>query len=109
MPIYNKLVRDLIPEIIASSGKQFSFKVLNEVEYVKELKAKCYEEIKEYTSTENDKDALEELADLLEIINSLAACHGASITDLEEVRKMKAETRGGFQKRIFLEEVFDNI
>jgi predicted house-cleaning noncanonical NTP pyrophosphatase (MazG superfamily) len=54
MPIYNKLVRDRIPEVIESTGKQFSTRILNDEEYIKELKNKSSEELQEYVSTEND-------------------------------------------------------
>lgn len=107
MPIYNKLVRDRIPEVIESTGKQFSTRILNEKEYIKELKNKSFEELQEYVNAENDENAIEELADLLEIIHALAKCHGASFENVEEVRRMKAQKRGGFEKKIFLIEVED--
>jgi predicted house-cleaning noncanonical NTP pyrophosphatase (MazG superfamily) len=107
MPIYNKLVRDRIPEVIGSTGKQFSTSILDNEEYIKELKNKSFEELEEYINAENNQDAIEELADLLEIIHALAECHGASIEKVEEVRKKKAEKRGGFKEKIFLIEVED--
>ena len=107
MPIHNKLVRDLIPEIIESIGRKFSLKILTNEEYIKELKNKSQEELAEYLNAENDKDAIEELADLLEIIHALAECHGASFEEVEEVRHKKAEKRGGFKEKIFLVEVED--
>ncbi|MEH7746770.1 nucleoside triphosphate pyrophosphohydrolase [Neobacillus drentensis] len=107
MPVYNKLVRDRIPEIIENTGKQFSTRVLNQEEYIKELKSKSREELDEYINAENDKDSIEELADLLEIIHSLAECHSSSFETVEEVRQKKAEKRGGFKEKIFLIEVED--
>lgn len=108
MPIYNKLVRDQIPDIIAKDGKKFSTKILSNEDYIKSLKEKSFEELKEYIETENDADALEELADLLEIIHALAECHGASFEKVEEIRIKKAEKRGGFKEKIFLIEVEDD-
>jgi predicted house-cleaning noncanonical NTP pyrophosphatase (MazG superfamily) len=107
MPIYNKLVRDRIPEIIESTGKNFSTRVLNNEEYITELKNKSFEELQEYVQKTNNEDAIEELADLLEIIHALAEYHGSSIEMVEEVRKVKAEKRGGFKEKIFLLEVED--
>ncbi|MFB5195971.1 phosphoribosyl-ATP pyrophosphohydrolase [Neobacillus sp. KR4-4] len=107
MPIYNKLVRDRIPEVIESTGKQFSTRILNNDEYIKELKKKSFEELNEYINTVNDNDAIEELADLLEIIHALAECHGTSIEEVERVRQNKAQKRGGFKEKIFLIEVED--
>jgi predicted house-cleaning noncanonical NTP pyrophosphatase (MazG superfamily) len=105
LPTYNKLVRDRIPEIIASTGKEFSTRILDKEEYISELKRKSFEELNEYVNAENDSDAVEELADLLEIIHALAKSHGATIDEVERVRQRKFEKRGGFRERIFLIDV----
>lgn len=67
-----------------------------------------HEELKEYESTESDDDALEELADLLELINAAATIHGADFNAIEKIRQEKAEKRGSFEKKIYLIEVKDN-
>ncbi|RHW38168.1 phosphoribosyl-ATP pyrophosphohydrolase [Neobacillus notoginsengisoli] len=107
MPIHNKLVRDRIPEVIEKTGKKFSTRIMDKKEYIVELRKKAFEELEEYMNTENDSDAVEELADLLEIIHALADYHKVSFVDIEAVRKNKAEKRGGFKERIFLIEVED--
>jgi predicted house-cleaning noncanonical NTP pyrophosphatase (MazG superfamily) len=107
MPIYKKLVRDRIPQIIEKTEKKFTTRILDNKEYIKELKTKSFEELNEYINAENDKDAVEELADLLEIIHALAECHGTNIEQVEQVRQEKAEKRGGFKDKIFLIEVED--
>lgn len=107
MPMYNKLVRDRIPTIIEQSGKTFTTRILDDEEYRKELQKKAFEELEEYVQAETDEAALEELADVLEIIHALAECHGASIEQVEQIRAKKAEKRGGFREKIFLIEVHD--
>ncbi|MBS4208059.1 nucleoside triphosphate pyrophosphohydrolase [Bacillus sp. FJAT-50079] len=107
MPIYNKLVRDRIPEVIENTGKSFSTRILDENEYHDELLKKMHEELKEYKETESNEDALEELADMLELIHAATSIHGATYNQLEEIRQKKAEKRGGFNERIFLIEVED--
>lgn|SRR5690625_4261872 len=107
MPVYNKLVRDRIPEIIEKDGKKCTTKVLDNETYVKELKKKVYEEFKEYEETENDSDAIEELADVLELIHALAKTHQSTIDEVERIRAKKAKKRGGFHEKIFLIEVED--
>ncbi|WP_216830319.1 nucleoside triphosphate pyrophosphohydrolase [Alkalihalobacterium elongatum] len=107
MPIYNKLVRDKIPAIIEAAGKGYRTKQLDDVEYIKELKIKLTEEMAEYQEVQTDGQAIEELADVLEIIHSLATVHGANIEEVEAIRKKKAEERGGFQEKIFLIDVDD--
>jgi len=107
MPVYNKLVRDKIPQIIEAAGKTFTTRTLDEEEYRRELRQKAFEELEEYMNAKDDAAALEELADLLEIVHALAECHGANIEKVEAIRAEKAEKRGGFREKIFLIEVHD--
>lgn len=108
MPTYNKLVRDLIPQIIQSSGKECRTRILDEEEYKQELIVKLKEESAEYFEATDANDSLEELADMLEVIRALAVVHGASWEQLEAIREKKAEKRGGFQNRVYLIDVDDN-
>lgn len=107
MPIYNKLVRDRIPVVITRNGKKFSTRILDNEEYIEELKKKSFEELEEYHKAQTDEEAIEELADILEILHALARVHGSTIRDVDEIRKSKAEKRGGFRDKVFLIEVED--
>ncbi|GIN72368.1 hypothetical protein J14TS2_28430 [Bacillus sp. J14TS2] len=107
MPIYNKLVRNRIPEIIQNSGKRLKTEILTDERYIEELRKKLNEEVHEYQEAATDQDALEELADVLELLHTLAHQHGASIDDVEEIRKEKADNRGSFIEKIYLLEVED--
>lgn len=108
MPVYNKLVRDKIPQVIESNGKSFRTRILKEVEYRQELDVKLREESEEYLQAKDKREALEEMADMLEVIRSLAALHGASWEQLEAIRADKAVARGGFKDRIYLIDVDDD-
>lgn len=101
MKIYNKLIRDRIPEIIETSGKTCSVHTLDSKEYINELNKKLTEELKEY----QESGELEELADIMEVIYAIAQFKGSSIEELEKIRQEKKEKRGGFEKRMFLESV----
>ncbi|MEK5467995.1 nucleoside triphosphate pyrophosphohydrolase [Paenibacillus sp. FSL R7-0210] len=105
MPVYNKLVRDKIPEIIQSTGKNSNCITLEYESYVSELKKKLREEVEEYYQAAGDAEAVEELADILEVVHALAQIHKILPEDLEKVRAKKAEERGGFTDRTFLIEV----
>ena len=107
MAIFNKLVRDKIPQIVEAKGKKYTIERLNDDDYIKFLKRKSYEELDEYCSAHSSEEALEELADLLEIIQALANYHGFTMDEVEKVRKEKEDKRGGFQKKILLIEVED--
>ena len=99
--IYNKLVRDLIPDIIKDSGNECRTRILSDDEYLKMLDAKLDEELLEYHQDQN----IEELADLMELIQATAIARGFTLEELESVRAEKAKKRGGFDKKIFLIDV----
>lgn len=96
---YHKLVRDRIPAIIRRNGGIASVRILSGDDYQPALKAKLAEETDEYLRDET----AEELADILEVVYALAACHGLTADELERLREEKAETRGGFAERVFLD------
>lgn len=96
---YNKLVRDRIPEIIEQAGKVPLTHIASDGEYWNKLKEKLQEEVDEFS----EKETKEELADVLEVVKAI--CDFKKIENLENLRKSKAEKRGGFRNRIILEEV----
>jgi predicted house-cleaning noncanonical NTP pyrophosphatase (MazG superfamily) len=98
---YNKLVRDFIPQIIESKGSTCTFRALELQEYALMLEKKLHEEIDEYA----ENPSIEELADILEVILALAEYNGFSKEELEQTRRIKAQSRGGFKERILLEQV----
>ena len=95
---YNKLVRDLIPQIIEESGKSCCVSVLSDSEYLQKLDEKLSEELLEYYS----EHSLEELADLLEVLYASAIAHGYTIEELEKTRLQKRSARGGFEEKKLL-------
>ncbi len=99
--VYNKLVRDKIPDIICQQGNSCVTEILSDGDYLAMLDAKLSEELAEYHKDQN----IEELADLLEVLYACAAARGYSLQQLEQVRAEKAAKRGGFEKKIFLKEV----
>ena len=96
--LYNKLVRDKIPEIIAQQGESANTRILNGKEYTVALEQQLDEETAEFHKEKN----LEELADILEVVYALADDLGCTKEDLLQVYNQKHEKRGGFQSRIFL-------
>ena len=45
------------------------------------------------------------MADVLEVLQAICLARGYTLDQLEEVRAKKAEERGGFKEKIFLEYV----
>ncbi|WP_280770226.1 nucleoside triphosphate pyrophosphohydrolase [Salipaludibacillus daqingensis] len=105
MPTYYKLVRDRIPDIIRMNGQKLEYRRINGDEFIREAKKKLNEEMKEYLEAQNSEQAVEELADLVELIYCLAEKHGYSKSELEAIRLEKSERRGSFQEGWFLETV----
>ena len=98
MKTYDKLVRDLIPEIIETSGKTATIEVVNNEVAFDYLLKKLDEEVSEFKTDQN----LEELADVIEVLFGLAHKLGYSEQDLLTKRQEKKQARGGFEKNIIL-------
>ena len=105
MPVYNKLVRDLIPKVIEAGGKTCSIRILEQEEHLEEIKAKMQEEALEFLVAASPKEAIEELADILELVHTAIQMYDVSYEQLEQIRTQKKGERGGFSKGIYLVEV----
>jgi predicted house-cleaning noncanonical NTP pyrophosphatase (MazG superfamily) len=101
--LYNKLVRDKIPQIIEESGKIPVVETLDDETYKKLLDEKLKEELDEYLSS----DKVEELADLVEVVHAILRYKGIDTDTFENIRAKKAIERGAFEKRLLLKEVLD--
>ena len=96
--IYNKLIRDKIPEMIEQNGGNAVIRQLSQEEFVRFLEMKLDEEAGEY---HRDK-TVEELADILEVVYALAESIGCSREELLGTYEKKHAARGGFEKKLFL-------
>lgn len=102
MKVYNKLVRDKIPEIIAGdNGKTCVIRIMEDDEYLETLNTKMQEELKEYLESGD----VEELADLEEVLRAILDVKGVPYEEFEKIRNTKVEKRGAFKEKIFLESV----
>ncbi len=99
--IYNKLVRDKIPEIINATGKTCVCEPISDGLYLEKLNEKLLEEVQEYL----ESGTLEELADIGEVMHAILAYKHITLDEFQRVRTEKLEARGGFEKRLLLKEV----
>ncbi len=98
---YDKLVRDRIPEIIEEDGRvPVTERILPE-KLQAALDRKLREEVEEYL----ESHAVEEMADVLEVLHGIAFHRGIGWEQVEAERVRKREKRGGFEKGIRLIEV----
>ncbi|MET4559923.1 putative house-cleaning noncanonical NTP pyrophosphatase (MazG superfamily) [Lysinibacillus parviboronicapiens] len=105
MPVYHKLVRDLIPQMIEATGKTCVTSILEPNAHLREIKTKMQEEALELQEATSKIEAVEELADILELVHTALAIYGVTYEQLEQVRVLKREQRGGFLQGIYLIEV----
>lgn len=100
--IYNKLVRDIIPENIDSEpGRKSKYRILDDKEYLSELNKKVIEEANEFI----EENSIEELGDLLEVIYAIMKLKGYKMDEVYKVMKYKSGKNGAFNDKIYLEYV----
>ena len=99
--VYNKAIRDRVPEIIKSSGASCLVDVLNDEKFLDELVIKLEEEIEEF----KESKSIEELCDLIEIAYRIAELNDVSYEELGKMREKKNLDRGKFAKNLFLIQV----
>ncbi len=100
---YNKLIRDRIPEILKSKGKEAITEVLAPQDYLDRLHEKLDEELEEYHET----CSIDELVDLVEVIYGILDYRCVTKEEFEEIRWLKKEKRGSFEKRLLLKGVIE--
>ena len=103
MPIYNKLIRDKIPQIIKESGNTPIVETLNDKQYLLALDKKLQEELNEYY----ENFSIEELADLVELVHAILKHKGMPLHKFQQIMEDKAEERGAFDEKLFLKEVIE--
>ncbi len=99
--VYDKLVRDRIPEVIRENGDVPETHVADGAAFRRRLAEKLVEESVEF----NESGDVEELADVLAVVNALCDVSGVDRTELERIERRKADERGGFEERIVLDRV----
>ena len=103
--IYKKLVRDNIPAIIAKEGKTVTFRALSGEELKQALKDKLVEETKELVDAKTEGRAIEELADVFLVVQTLFNMDNSLYDKLCDTIAVKNCEKGIFRFGYFLESV----
>lgn len=98
-----RLVRDKIPQRLQSLGGEVLTYSLTSDDYSHHLKLKLKEEAEEVLKATTTEALQEELADVLEVFNALLKNYHLSWDDIEQARLQKHQTRGGFEKHLFVD------
>ena len=107
LPPKGKLVRDLIPEIIKSSGKLPITCQVSGPDLIAALRVKAKEEVGELFEADNQQ-LLEEIADVYEVLLALVVRENHTWSEIEEIANAKRVERGGFMDGLWLIETQEN-
>jgi superfamily II DNA or RNA helicase/predicted house-cleaning noncanonical NTP pyrophosphatase (MazG superfamily) len=105
--VYEKLVRDLIPQLARAEGRELPVRAAREAELGSLLSRKLVEEAVEVGDAlaSGERPALvEELADLYTVLAAAATRHGIGLDEVQEAARRKHLARGGFDAGLVLGE-----
>ncbi|WP_394862041.1 phosphoribosyl-ATP pyrophosphohydrolase [Paraclostridium bifermentans] len=102
MKVYDKLVRDRIPEIIESSGNKCEIEVVSDEIALEYLYKKLNEEVSELLEDKN----LDEIADVMEVLFAIGSKYGYSEENVLGRRNEKKDVRGGFEDNLILKKTW---
>jgi predicted house-cleaning noncanonical NTP pyrophosphatase (MazG superfamily) len=103
--IYNKLIRDKIPEIIKKDNAAPKVSKLSDEQFKTALKEKLVEEAKELLEAKTGEEILNELSDVMQLVESIAENNNLTLVKIEKQKEKKKQERGSFEKKLFLEYV----
>lgn len=97
-----KLIRDFVPQRAAAKGNHLVTRVAELDEFDDLLRRKLLEEMSEFVAARDGSSQREELADILEVVWTLANRLGIRPFELDGMRQAKFNTHGGFSDRVVL-------
>ena len=97
--VYNRLVRDKMPDIIESMGNLAVYGVLDDTAFSKALLETMSRGAAQFAKTRS----LELLADVLECIDAWLEVSGLSMEEVERSKTERMKRCGTFHERVFLE------
>jgi predicted house-cleaning noncanonical NTP pyrophosphatase (MazG superfamily) len=101
-----KLVRDLIPQIIEKDGRKTVTRIAKDEEYIQLLLNKLHEEVEELSNAKKS-EIVNECADIIEVLDAILKFNGYTLDDALEKKSKKRLERGGFENRIVLERIIE--
>ncbi|KGX92447.1 DNA-binding protein [Pontibacillus halophilus JSM 076056 = DSM 19796] len=92
---------------LTSIGKVYEAQVLPEKEYVKQLHKKINNVWTDYMAEVEDEPSLMHLQEMMLILEALAYHHGMDREELHQAMLVRRNERGGYEKGIQLQQLFD--
>lgn len=107
LTVSNKLVRDKVPDLIASSGMRAIMTVVHGEEELEAMRKKIVEEANEVASATDRSEIISEIADLTEILLAFRKRLKISDTEIFEAQNSKRRSHGAFEKGNMLISISD--
>lgn len=103
---FAKLVRDkIVPGMLSNNQDPRGTRRLDDDEFITELIRKVLEEAEEMKNVKSKDELKYELADVYEVLDYIKDTLKITNSELEELKKQKKEKNGGFDKRMYIEDV----
>jgi predicted house-cleaning noncanonical NTP pyrophosphatase (MazG superfamily) len=93
---FAKLVRNKVPDLLRNGGANPVTHRAGPAERRLRLYERLREEVGSFLAKDSDIFAIDELADVQEVIRALCAAHGATLKELEQRRVAKSKSHGTF-------------
>lgn len=100
--LQNKLWRDKAVEGMEQMGSKINWERLDDAQYDKQLRLKLIEESNEVVGAQSPDEVRDELADVLEVMQTLCTLHNITWDDIVRAQDQKRIDRGGFEGRKFV-------
>lgn len=97
-----KLIRDRIPEIAKANGVELITQTLESDDFKQALKNKLIEEAQEVSTAESKIDLVKEMADVADVLQTIADTYAITLDEIETHRQMKRQNAGGFTQQLLL-------
>ena len=102
MKVYNKLVRDKVPQIIQNEGKVVYYFMLDGDNLRIMLKVKLIEESRDVSKAMTKEEMINELADVSEVIEAMYEAFDITEADVDLVKHKKMQEKGTYKSGAYL-------
>lgn len=100
--VWNKLVRDRVPEIIEAENVKAVTRTLTAAEFFDALHDTLIAETGELKEAADREDVIAEAADILEVLAAICDMHGVQMSEVARRQVLRRGERGAFHDRTFL-------
>lgn len=102
-----KLVRDKVVQQLQQQGKTVNYRTLSKQEFSIEIETILQDRVKTLLLSTNSKDRLNEVAEILEILNTIVEFDGFTLTNALELTQDKYAQEGAYTKQLYIETIID--